>query len=93
MVRAGGVGQISVATTNSGYRATTALANLGAVWKIFFSYGFLAYVAVVLAILMSLFLNRTRQGLDLRAVSESLPLLTLRVSTSPDISIWRPAAM
>ncbi len=68
---AGGVGQISVATTSSGYRATTALANLGAVGKMFFSYGFLAYVAVILAILMSLFLNRTRQGLNLRAVGES----------------------
>ena len=68
---AGGVGQISVAVTSSGYRATTPLANLGAVGKIFFSYGFLAYAAVVIAVLMHFYLNRTRQGLNLRAVGES----------------------
>ena len=68
---AGGVGQISVAVTSSGYRATTPLANLGAVGKIFFSYGFLAYAAVIIAVLMHFYLNRTRQGLNLRAVGES----------------------
>lgn len=68
---AGGVGQISVATTSAGYRATTGLANLGVVGKLFFSYGFLAYVAVIVALVMSWYLNRTRQGLNLRAVGES----------------------
>ena len=68
---AGGVGQISVATTSAGFRAVSPLANLGLVGKLLFSYGFLTYVAIVLAILASLFLNRTRKGLNLRAVGES----------------------
>lgn len=68
---AGGVGQISVATTSAGFRAVSPLANLGMVGKLLFSYGFLTYVAIVLAILASLFLNRTRKGLNLRAVGES----------------------
>ena len=43
----------------------------GVVGKLLFSYGFLTYVAILLAILASLFLNRTRKGLNLRAVGES----------------------
>ena len=68
---AGGVGQISVATTSSGFRAVTGLSNAGVVGELLFSYGFLTYAAIVLAILTSLFLNRTRTGLNLRAVGES----------------------
>lgn len=68
---AGGVGQISVAATSSGFRAVTGLSGLGVPGKLFFSYGFLTYAAIVLAILVSLFLNRTRKGLNLRAVGES----------------------
>lgn len=68
---AGGVGQISVATTSAGFRALSPLTNLGIVGKLLFSYGFLTYVAIAIAILMSLFLNRTRKGLNLRAVGES----------------------
>ena len=68
---AGGVGQISVATTSSGFRAVTGLSSAGVVGELLFSYGFLTYLAIVLAILTSLFLNRTRTGLNLRAVGES----------------------
>jgi simple sugar transport system permease protein len=68
---AGGVGQISVATTSAGFRTVTPLSGAGTVGKLLFSYGFLTYTAVVLAILVSLFLNRTRTGLNLRAVGES----------------------
>ncbi len=68
---AGGVGQISVATTSAGYRAVTGLSNAGVVGQLLFSYGFLTYFAIILAILTSLFLNRTRTGLNLRAVGES----------------------
>ena len=39
--------------------------------KIFFSYGFMVYLAVVLAILLSWYMNRTRQGLSLRSVGEN----------------------
>lgn len=41
------------------------------VGKIFFSYGFMMYLVIVLAVLCSLFLKRTRAGLNLRAVGES----------------------
>ena len=39
--------------------------------KIFLSYSFLAYVAILLAIAASRFLNRTRTGLHLRSVGEN----------------------
>ena len=73
---AGGVGQISVATTSAAYRANIpALAGLGGIslpiGSLFFSYGFMVYLAIALAIAMSWFLNRTRKGLNLRAVGEN----------------------
>ena len=69
---AGGVGQISVATTSSGFRWVTPLATeTGIVGKLLFSYGFLTYVAIILAVLVHFFLARTRTGLNLRAVGES----------------------
>ncbi len=39
--------------------------------EMFLSYGFLAYLAIIIAIGASFFLNRTRPGLHLRAVGES----------------------
>lgn len=69
---AGGVGQISVATTSSAFRETIPfLSDMGAVGKILFSYGFLVYIAVILAVVLSWYMNRTRQGLALRAVGEN----------------------
>ena len=69
---AGGVGQISVALTSGAFRTTIpALANLGAVGKILFSYGFMAYFAVILAFLVSWVLNKTSVGLNLRSVGEN----------------------
>ncbi len=69
---AGGVGQISVAITSGGYCANIpALAKLGVVGQLFFSYGFLVYVAIAVAIFIQWFLNRTRAGLNLRAVGEN----------------------
>ncbi len=68
---AGGVGQISVATTSSGYREVTGLADLGTVGNLLFSYGFLTYAAIVIAIAVSYFLKHTRSGLNLRAVGEN----------------------
>lgn len=41
------------------------------VGKIFFSYGFMMYLAVIIAIVCSFFLKKTRAGLNLRAVGES----------------------
>ena len=46
-------------------------AAMGDVGKLFFSYGFLVYLAVILAIVVSIFLKRTRAGLHLRAVGEN----------------------
>lgn len=69
---AGGVGQISVATASEGYRASLPFANsTGAFGELFLSYGFLTYVAIVVAILLQFFLNKTRTGLNLRAVGEN----------------------
>ena len=68
---AGGVGQISVAVTSSAYRAyIPALSRLGSVGRLLFSFGFMAYLAVVIALAASWFLNRSRVGLNLRAVGE-----------------------
>lgn len=39
--------------------------------KIFFSYSFLAYAAIIIAFLVAFFLKRTRGGLHLRAVGEN----------------------
>ncbi|SFP95983.1 nucleoside ABC transporter membrane protein [Oscillibacter sp. PC13] len=69
---AGGVGQISVATTSAVYRANiNNLTNLGTVGSLFFSYGFMVYLAIIAAVVMHFFLNRTRKGLNLRAVGEN----------------------
>ena len=69
---AGGVGQISVSATSAAYRATIpGLSGLGVVGKLLFNYGFMVYLAIVLAVIMHIFLNRTRRGLNLRAVGEN----------------------
>ncbi len=69
---AGGVGQISVATTSAGFRSQIPfLSNLGIVGKVLFSYGFMMYLAIIVAIILQYFLNHTRAGLNLRAVGEN----------------------
>lgn len=69
---AGGVGQVRAVLTSSVYRTNIpGLSGLGAVGSLFFSYGFLVYVAIIFAILLSYFLNHTRAGLNLRAVGEA----------------------
>lgn len=45
--------------------------DLGWFGKMFFSYGFLVYVAIAVAIVSAWFLKRTRAGLHLRAVGEN----------------------
>ena len=47
------------------------LNTLGVPGQIFFSYGFLVYAAIVLAIVLHWFLTRTRAGLNLRSVGEN----------------------
>jgi simple sugar transport system permease protein len=68
---AGGVGQISVPITSSAYIAYTKLGYMGTFGKLVFAHGFMAYLAIVLAVVLSRFLNRTRNGLNLRAIGES----------------------
>jgi len=69
---AGGVGQISVATTAEIYRTTIpGLSEIPIIGPLFFSYGFLTYLSILLTILLTFFLNRTRKGLNLRSVGES----------------------
>lgn len=60
-------------TTTSGFFRTTlpGAESMGWFGKLFLSYGFLAYAAIIIAIACSFFLNRTRGGLHLRAVGEN----------------------
>lgn len=68
----GNGGNLSVKTTADYFKTTLPFAdNLGAIGTIFFNYGFLAYVAIVIAIVASWFLKKTRAGLHLRAVGEN----------------------
>ncbi len=65
---AGGVGQISVAASSGAYRATLPfLSDIG----VFSALGFMVYLAIIVAIIISWFLSRTRKGLNLRAVGEN----------------------
>jgi simple sugar transport system permease protein len=65
---AGGVGQISVNATSSGFRSTLPfLNNVGVLSGL----GFMVYLAILLAIILSYYLNKTRKGLNLRAVGEN----------------------
>ena len=62
---------ILTATSNCFRRSFSFASGLGVVGKLFFSYGFLAYLAVIIALVCSYVLRRTRTGLHLRSVGES----------------------
>ena len=63
---------VSINLSSKYYMATLPFADkLGWFGQMFLSYGFLAYVAIVIAILAAVFLKRTRTGLNLRAVGEN----------------------
>lgn len=65
-------GNLSVKTTADYFKTALPFADkLGAVGTIFFSYGFLAYLAVIIALLAAWFLKKTRAGLHLCAVGEN----------------------
>ena len=64
----------SIALSTTSYyfsRSLPGASSLGWFGKVFLSYGFLAYVAVIIAVLASYVLNRTRVGLHLKAVGEN----------------------
>lgn len=66
------VPSIALSTTSSFFRQTIpAAASTGWFGKVFLSYGFLAYAAVIIAVICAVFLNKTRGGLHLRAVGEN----------------------
>ena len=69
---AGGVGQISVKTTGSAYTAKIpVLSDIPVIGPLLFSYGFMTYLCIIAAIVLSVFLFRTRKGLNLRAIGEN----------------------
>ncbi len=68
----GTAGQVSVYATGQAFRTKIPFLStkFGIVSEIFFSYGFLTYLSIILAVLLTWFLFRTRKGLNLRAVGE-----------------------
>ena len=66
------VPSIALSATSNCFRMTLPFAkNLGWVGTVFFSYGFLAYLAIAIALIASYVLKHTRTGLHLRAVGEN----------------------
>lgn len=66
------VPSIALSSTSGIFKKTLPFAkNLGWFGDIFLSYSFLAYVAVIIAIIASYVLNKTRVGLHLRSIGES----------------------
>jgi simple sugar transport system permease protein len=63
---------VALTTTSGFFRKTLPFAqSTGWFGKIFLSYGFMAYLAIIIALLCAFFLKRTRGGLHLRAVGEN----------------------
>ena len=66
------VPNIALSATSSYFSASVPIAGkLGWFGKIFLSYGFLAYLAIAIALIASYILKHTRTGLHLRAVGEN----------------------
>ncbi|MCQ2448064.1 MAG: ABC transporter permease, partial [Oscillibacter sp.] len=66
------VPSIALSATSAYFSRSLPVADkLGWFGKIFLSYGFLAYLAIVIALASSYFLKHTRSGLELRSVGES----------------------
>ncbi|MBQ9717447.1 MAG: ABC transporter permease [Clostridia bacterium] len=58
--------------TNAAFTAKIpGLSTIPVIGEVLFSYGFLAYAAIILAVILHWFLNKTRTGLNLRAVGEN----------------------
>ena len=66
------VPSISLTATSNLFRSSLPFADsLGWFGKIFLSHGFLAYVAIFVALITAIVMRRTRVGLQLRAVGEN----------------------
>ena len=66
-------GSISLYITGNAYRTKIPFLSdhLGIFGETFFSFGFLVYLAIIIAVLSQWFINRTRVGLNLRAIGEN----------------------
>lgn len=65
-------GSLALTRTSNIFKTPLPFAeSLGSVGTIFFSYGFLAYVAIIIAVIVAFFFKKTKAGLGLRAVGES----------------------
>ncbi len=65
-------GSISLINTGLAYKTKLPFADsLGLFGKTFLSFGFLAYLAVIIALVASYVLSKTRIGLNLRAIGEN----------------------
>ncbi|MBO4432317.1 MAG: ABC transporter permease, partial [Clostridia bacterium] len=68
----GETGSISLLKTGECFKASLPFADkLGIFGKTFLSFGFLAYLAIIIALCTSYFFNKTKTGLNLRAVGEN----------------------
>lgn len=66
------VPSVALTTTSNFFRTTLpGVESTGWFGNLFLNYGFLAYMAIIIAIACALFLNKTRAGLHLRAVGEN----------------------
>lgn len=65
-------GSISLLSTGKAYKASLPFASkLGLFGETFLSFGFLVYASIIIAIVTSFILNKTRTGLNLRAIGEN----------------------
>lgn len=68
----GETGSISLIATGGYYKTKLPFADkLGVFGETFLSFGFLAYLAIAIALIISFILNKTRIGINLRAVGEN----------------------
>ncbi len=66
------VPSVTLTATSLAFKKALPFASkLGWFGEIFLSYSFLAYVAIAIALIVSFYFNRTRSGLNLRAVGEN----------------------
>ncbi len=67
----GSGGMLSVGKTSQLFKKTLPFGQESDFGKLFLSYGFLTYTAVIVALIAAFYLKRTRSGLNLRAVGEN----------------------
>lgn len=68
----GGNGIAAFPELGDAYRATIPYTEkLGVFGEIFFSYGFMTYLAIIIAVIVGIIISKTRVGLNLRSVGEN----------------------